>query len=584
MKRILTVAVALVAFSYPAGFHAQGPPSIPGAQGRGGGPGGGGRGAQRPARDATERATGTAIIRGRIVTTDTGAPIRRAQVRAVSSASRETRLVTTDAQGGFEFRDLPAGRWEISASKAGFVTMRFGQRRAFEAGRPIEVADGQTLERANFSLPRGAAITGRVLDEFGDPVAAARVQALRYQVVQGTRRLVPVGAPMQSDDTGAFRLYGLMPGDYYVSAVLRALPVDDSDDAGGYAPTYYPGTGSVTEAQLISLTVGQEATISFGLMPVRTARISGSVVTSMGIPLAGGMVTLTGAEPTGMPLVMAFGAGNRVRPDGTFTLTNVAPGSYTLTATNAGPGAGRFAADAGFELGSIPVTVAGEDLTGITLVTSPGAILTGSVGVARGSAGKLQTTGLQITTQAVPFERGLGALGARPVRVESDGTFMVTNLFGSRLIRLNGLPQDWMLESVIVAGADVTDRPIDFPPGGEVTDAQILVTDRVTQVEGTVAGRDGKPSRDFAVVVFPDDDTKWASPSRYLRSARPDQEGVFKIRALPPNDRYLAIAVDYLEDGEGSDPEFLSDVRDRATRFRLAAGESATVNLKLVER
>jgi hypothetical protein len=580
MKHILTVLVLLFAFTDPAGLFAQGaPPGFP-PQGRGAGP------LRGPVRDVPrERPAGTAAIRGRILTADTGTPVRRAQVRAVSADSRDTRLVTTDAQGAFEFRDLAAGRWDVTASKAGFVTMRFGQRRPFEAGRPIEVADAQVMERVNFSLPRGAAITGRVLDEFGDPVAGARVQALRYQLTQGTRRLTPIGIMAQSDDTGAFRLYGLMPGDYYVSAILRALLLlDEPDEATGYAPTYYPGTGSVTEAQPVPLAVAEEANISFALMPVRTSRVSGSVLNSTGAPLANGIVMLMSPDSIGGPQA-AFGAANRIRPDGTFTISNVAPGSYTLTATSGGPGRpgrGGGGADVDIEMGSLPVSVAGEDLTGITLVTSFGATMTGTVTVAQGSAAKPPATGLQITAQPVPG--GGRGMGARPARVDADGTFALTNLFGPRLIRVNGLPQEWMLEAVIVAGSDVTDRPVDFGPNEEIENAQIVLTDRVTQVAGAVADRDGKPSRDFSVVVFPEDETKWASPSRYVRSARPDQQGLFKIRGLPPGDRYLAVAVDYLEEGGANDPEFLDLIKNRATRFRLGPGASTTVDLKLVER
>ena len=164
MKHVLTTVLLLLAFTDPAGLFAQGDRGDFPPQGRGGGRFGG------PVRDARERPAGTSIIRGRILTADTGTPVRRAQVRAVSANSRDTRLVTTDEQGNFEFRDLPGGRWDVTASKAGFVTMRFGQRRPFEGGRPIEVADAQVMERVDFSLPRGAAIIGRLLDEFGDPV------------------------------------------------------------------------------------------------------------------------------------------------------------------------------------------------------------------------------------------------------------------------------------------------------------------------------------------------------------------------------------------------------------------------------
>jgi hypothetical protein len=590
MKRFLTLAVLLLVAAGPTlvaqGTRVPDPGSRtadPGprnlAQGGVPIPQGRGAGQRGPIRDVRERPAGTAVLRGRVVAADTGTAIRRAQVRAVSPASSDSRLVTSDAQGNFEFRDLPPGRWELTASKAGFVTMRFGQQRPFEAGRPIEIADGQVIERVNLMLPRGAAITGRVFDEFGDPVAGARVQALRYQLFQGARRLSPVGVMAQSDDTGAFRLYGLMPGDYYVSAILRAFPFDNSDDTNGYAPTYFPGTGSVAEAQAISLEVSQEASVSFALLPVRTARVSGRVVNSAGAPFSG-MVMLMGAND--LPGPQAFGAANRIRPDGTFTLTNVAPGSYTLTASSGGPG-GRFGGDAQVEMGSISVSVAGEDLTGITLVTSRGATLRGTVTTASGSGARLEMSGIQVTTQAVPFERGFGA-GVRPGRVGADGTFTLTSLFGTRAIRVDGVPQGWMLDTVTIAGVDVTDTPVEFRPDETVTNAEITLTDRVTQVSGTVAGRDGKPSRDFSVVIFPDDETKWAPPSRYVRSARPDQDGFFKITALPSSNGYLAVAVDYLEQGEGSDPAFLDSIRDRATRFRLNAGESATVNLKLVER
>ena len=80
-----------------------------------------------------------------------------AQVRATAGNNR-ARLASTDSEGRFEFRDLPSGRWNITASKAGFVTLRYGQRRPFEAGRPIEVADGQVMNEIDFTLPRGAVV------------------------------------------------------------------------------------------------------------------------------------------------------------------------------------------------------------------------------------------------------------------------------------------------------------------------------------------------------------------------------------------------------------------------------------------
>ena len=569
MKYLLTVVLSLFIIGLHADVLAQGGRGGLGPQGRGGGQ-------QRGGRGAVEEPSGTAIIRGRVLTADTGTPVRRAQVRAVAAGRRGNRLVTTDEQGAFELRDLPGGRWNVTASKAGFVTMSFGQRRPFEAGRPIELADAQTMERVDLVLPRGAAINGRLVDEFGDPVARARVQAQRYQLVQGTRRLTPIGITAQSDDTGAFRLYGLMPGEYYVSAVLRALPVDDPADTTSYAPTYYPGTGSVTEAQPVSLDVAAEASISFALMPVVTARITGSVLGSTGLPLSNARVILTAADSPGMPAA-AFGSGGRVQADGTFTLSNVAPGSYTLTALS---GAGRNAGpDA--ERGFAPVTVAGEDLTSVMVITSRGATVTGTVISGWGTTAEPPIRALQVAAQPLPFDP---TMRTRPARVSTDGTFTLSGLFGPNMLRVNGLTSEWMVEAILVGGSDVTDTPFDFRPNQAIENAEIVLTDRVTEVSGTVKERDGALSTDFTLVIFPEDDTKWTPLSRFVRSARPDQQGVVKMLGLPPDDRYLAIAVDYVEEGGASDPAFLDGIKRRASRFSLDPGASVTVDLTLVER
>src|SRR5438477_7088972 len=336
----LTPSSALVAQGGGGGGGAGG-----GAQGGAFGQGGGGRQQQLPARDpggnqSGDQAAGTAIIRGRVVAADSGTPVRRAQVRAQAGELRANRLVNTDAQGRFEFKDLPAGRWNLTASKAGYMTLRYGQKRSFEAGTPIEISDGQLMERADFALPKGAAITGRIFDEYGDPVANARVQVLRYQTVQGQRRLTPAGGGDQTDDTGAYRIYGLAPGDYYVSGTLRAgngpFLDDQNNDTTSYASTYYPGTGNVSEAQRLTLGVGQEQpNVNFALQPVHTVKIAGTALNSSGAALSNGMVTLMPAEgiggPGGGPVMFAFGGGNgRVRPDGSFTIANVAPGNYTL--------------------------------------------------------------------------------------------------------------------------------------------------------------------------------------------------------------------------------------------------------------
>src|SRR6266536_852996 len=127
--------------------------------------------------------TGTAFVRGHVTSAETGQPIRKATVRISAPDIRENRSVSTDNEGRYEFKDVKAGRYTVSASKGSYVNLAYGQTRPFDAGKPIEIKDGQIVERVDFSLPHGGIITGRILDEFGDPLSDVQVSAMRYQFV-----------------------------------------------------------------------------------------------------------------------------------------------------------------------------------------------------------------------------------------------------------------------------------------------------------------------------------------------------------------------------------------------------------------
>lgn len=87
-----------------------------------------------PPRDNATAQAGTGRIRGRVVSADTKAPLRRAQVTIIAAEVSIRRFVTTDAEGRYDFTELPAARYTINASKGGYVTLEYGQRRPFEPG------------------------------------------------------------------------------------------------------------------------------------------------------------------------------------------------------------------------------------------------------------------------------------------------------------------------------------------------------------------------------------------------------------------------------------------------------------------
>src|SRR5687767_8860965 len=240
--------------------------------------------AQVPARDQppTPRA-GKGVIRGRVVRADTGEPLRRVQVRVDEWSTgdlNEPASTMTDAEGRYELTQLPAGRYQLKARRGGFVEVAYGQRRPFERGRPLELRDGAVLQNIDFALPPGAVVTGRVVDEIGEAVAHVSVSLARRRYVDGARRLVAESGS-STDDRGEFRIFGVPPGDYVIVARFEDAPDLGSRDRVRYVPTYYPGTPSASEAQHVTVGLGQEVPgMTIALARAATATVRGVVRSS----------------------------------------------------------------------------------------------------------------------------------------------------------------------------------------------------------------------------------------------------------------------------------------------------------------
>jgi hypothetical protein len=140
-----------------------------------------------------------------------------------------------------------------------------------------------------------------------------------------------------------------------------------------------------------------------------------------------------------------------------------------------------------------------------------------------------------------------------------------------------------MLKAVTLNGQDVTDAPLDVAPGQHVTGLRVVITQKIGTVTGVVVDQRQQPVLDATVVWFPADENLRTFQSRFTRTARPDQQGSFRITALPPGD-YLAVALQSLEDGQASDPEFLTGLEDLATRVSIDEGETKSLTLELRPR
>ena len=162
----------------------------------------------------------------------------------------------------------------------------------------------------------------------------------------------------------------------------------------------------------------------------------------------------------------------------------------------------------------------------------------------------------------------------------NDTDFQLAGMSGPTRVDVEGVPDGWAVKAILLDGEDVTDAPFDL--SGKTGTLRVVMTDRLTSLSGTV--QSDRTSRDHNVIVFADDATKWTSPSRFVRTIRADADGRFQIRGLPPGERYLVAALDYLEDGEEQDRQLLERLRTRATSVTLGDGEQRSIQVDVTTR
>ena len=575
----------------------------------------------QPPRDPGRRPppdpTGTATIRGHVVAADSGSPVAHASVTimpvdpplqlnsdsAVNGAPGgvappvlrpRPKTATTDSQGTFTFPNLPAGSYHIRASPssyaAQYLSIAYGAKKpsAFgtsDPGKQIDVADGQAIGNIMIALPRGSVIAGRVTDETGAPLA--RVQIRAALVMPGNPRSFAIGNG-STDDRGQFRLFGLQPGDYVITAEGRNntfippnMLAQPEQDEVGLLTTYYPGTANEGEAQRVHVDAGAEISgADIRMMAGRLFHVSGTIVDSQGQPAraSGSLQYRTSGMTT-----QSFGFS--VDPQGHFQMQNVAPGEYRLVARsviNGQPGLpGLVGIDQSApipETASVPLTVNG-DVDDIYVRLSPGATITGQIqfdGEPAVPAGN-QPPQLRVSAQAGDPVNQMGLAPARPALVNPDLTFTLKGLQGESLLRTSA--PGTTLKSVLLGGEDITDTPHEFKDGERVI---IVLTTHTSTVQGTVADDKGAPAMDASILMFSDDKATWHGNSVHMRRSSVDQIGQFRLQqVLPGNYLILAMPREALT-MPLMDPSAFEQFVRYATPVAVGDGEQRTINLKVV--
>jgi hypothetical protein len=496
------------------------------------------------------------VIRGRVISAATGAPLANAAIvlypeKRVDGDQPFGLGATTDSSGRYEVKDLAPRRYWARVTRRGFAPETYGSRGAADARAFIEVTPGGTIDLSDVVLSTGSVINGSIVDQGGEPIGGIVVQALRPAEWNSARPGDEASSDV-TDDRGTFRIYGLSPGRYFLRA-LRA-PVMRWE-AGGYAPlafVYYPGTSQPAQAKAVVVDKGGEAAAAFTFVLGARIVVSGTVVSADGNAVSGGTATLRPHYVDNTQRIL-----ERPIVAGTFTFGVVPPGEYILTARNT----------AGDEMVMKRVAIE-QGSERLTVALQKAATIHGRIEFeTTGSRGPIRPSDVQIGWYTQGFSPRVSGVAIRP-----DWSFEVTGLVGPQEFGYTPL-DGWAFKEVRYGGRPPTKTAFDLQ--GEDVDVQVVFTDRITRISGRVTDGLNRPVSGV-VVIFPEDREQWRPGVRSVTTADVERNGSYTVSALPAG-RYLAIAVDGLEELTA---DVVDRLRSRATSVTLADGEQSTLDLK----
>lgn len=508
-------------------------------------------------------------VEGRVVNGVTGEPLRKVSLTLRRmAASADTLIATSDQEGRFVFENVEPGSYQLTAERAGFLRQAYGSRSLPYAGTPITLSAGQHLKELEFKLLPQGVISGRVVDEEGEPVPQVQVMAMRAG--RGRAR-AGIGGGAMSNDVGEFRISGLAPGRYHVRAMpmgrVRLFgetvrPGNPNVPEEGFLPTYYPSAPDPEGAAVVEVGAGQEVPgITILLHKGPLYRIQGRVVgLTAERPASQVRVALVPRRRDVLFMGMSASPGASVQADGSFLLTGVAPGSYYVTVTSF-PGLLRA-------LARVPVEVTSSDLKDVIVLMGASLTLSGTVRVER----QQKTESGTMRVELVPFE-GI-VFNPLTAEVKPDGTFQIERLLpGKYYVNLSSSQENVYLKSVRIGGREAPDRELDLSNAEGHVQIEIVLSPQAATLEGTVMDGD-KPAAGMFVVLAPE---PFREEQQYLvRSAVSDQNGRFQLRSLRPGE-YRLYAFEDPDVAYDRSPEALKPFEQHAMKVTLKEGERQAV-------
>jgi hypothetical protein len=510
-------------------------------------------------------------IEGTAVNQAGGKPLAGVHVRLVSFGTEMFKGLygaISDRTGHFSIRGIKPGSYLLWPEYPGFVYV------PPKSDTPIpglQIKAGQAIEAFRLEMTPRAVLAGRVIDEFGDPVANLQVQALP-ESADDEKINIFGGQNPRTDDRGEFRIV-TTPGKFYLkaepfsgSSEQQEIRTDGSSDAV-YGATYYPSAASQDRATAVQAVAGSDATgLDIRLIRLRNLSISGVV---SGMPDAMAMVQVdlrTGENPSQLYNSRTAMAGR----DGKFAFSRLTPGYYRVSA--------RYqAGDIQLQSNSVDLKLDSADESNVELSLASGAELTGTLQVA-GLPAEKRSVRLQNT------DRGLFGLTSPSGAVDADGNFRITNVApGKYTVTVDPLPDTAYVKSVQVDGAAAPNGVVDLSRGGRGSRLKVLAASGAGQLSGKVVDKDGQSITNSLTFVFLTDDPKNMGDQAMIKVS---SDGTFEKKGIRPG-KYRLFALDLfhyvgVRPSQGGDD--LSEPFARGEDIEIKEGDKIVKELKVLEK
>jgi hypothetical protein len=518
-------------------------------------------------------------VSGHVYRADTGEPIPKTQVLLLpadeaTAKAADQRTARTGPDGAFTFTDLPGGNYEIETWRNGYsaaLDPDSGDREL--TNRKVALKPGQTIENIVLHLYPAGVISGQVLDEDQDPVPGLPVFALHIDFKRGGQRNILLAAQTITDDLGNYRIPNLRPGSYLVRAgglmehpmqIMQEMSLKEGP-AGRvqYQNTFYPGTSSLSEAQAVHVSPLSEARDTRFTVPAETTfTVRGKVLTGAALPPKGS-VEVECRSPDDIGYNFSMAPSTVVDPNGSFKISGLPPGDYTLTA---------IATDQGVtsHLGFASVHISDADVH-TDVEVGHAAEVYGKVEAPLG----VPLRGKRI--QLVIFGPGFYLLH-QSSELDPTGRFDIKNIPpGVFTFSLSASDEDVYVKKAVCGGHDYAAREFTLTAESRL-DCDVTLAHDTSSLHGKVTSS-GNPVAGAVVVMIP------ASPElrkvlRYTLTSKTDAAGQYKLAAVIPSD-YLLFAVPSSSDHAYFDPAFVERNTLNTESVTVSPGRAQTVDLKL---